>query len=211
MSGCFVCLFFACLFAFPEDVKWVNNTLQFVKTRSKDYLLLSLTSMVQNKTAVSMMISLGEELAFLSFKKLHCPPKRLGLMPIFADGSRYHILKQKAAVCFNKIISDNFPQKRCMRVRMPTTSCFCHSFSFFWKQGSLQTLGPYGIFIFSPRISNGHRNFGVLCKSQQIHRVQNILDSLFCMAAVNQSWEVLLSLKGKCAPQVCHWLLTIIW
>lgn len=71
--------------------------------------MLNLAYVVQSKNGVSMLISLGEELAFLSFKDLYCPQERLRCMPIFADGSRYDILKQKAAVCFNRIISDTFP------------------------------------------------------------------------------------------------------
>ena len=84
--------------------------------------------MVQIENGLSLLISLGKELIFLSFKKLHCPQKRLGSVPSFADGSNFYMLKQKAAVCFNRIISDNFPLKRCKRVRCPPLRAFAIDF-----------------------------------------------------------------------------------
>lgn len=59
----------------------------------------------------------GWETGIFDFKKLHGAEKRLGPMPVLADGSHYYRLKQKAAVCFNRIISDHFPLKSCISGR----------------------------------------------------------------------------------------------
>lgn len=131
----FIRLFlFVVLYCHKISVKFsqgVNDTLQIVKNFLKNEARTTyycLTVVVQNEKVLSMLTSLGKELVFLSFKKLHSPQKRSGLMPIFADGSHYFILKQKAAVWFNRIISNNFPLKKCRRVRCPPLHAFAIDF-----------------------------------------------------------------------------------